>query len=126
LGIGIAILGIVWQSARDMWHRMMDAVDPALSEEFRHIASHVDGVMDVHSTAIRWVGHRLWGEMHVTVNCKLSVLEGHFIMEEVRHALFHRFPAMVEVIVHADPCECDRTVNYHPTAHHSHLSAAND
>lgn len=126
LGIGIAILGIVWKTAKDMWHRMMDAVDPKLYEEFKHIASHVNGVMDVHSTAIRWVGHRLWGEMHVTVNCKQSVLEGHFITEEVRHALFHKFPAMVEVIVHADPCECDKNIDYHPASHHSFLPAADD
>ena len=126
LGIGIAILGIVWKSAREMWHRIMDAVDPELYEEFNHIASHVDGVMDVHSTAIRWVGHRLWGEMHVTVDCQQSVLEGHSITEEVRHALFHKFPAMVEVVVHADPCECDKSINYHPTTHHTSLSTARD
>jgi cation diffusion facilitator family transporter len=124
LGIGIAILGIVWHTARDMWHRMMDAVDPEIYEEFKHIATHVGGVMNVHSAAIRWVGHRLWGEMHVTVNCKLTVLEGHHITEEIRHALFHEFPALVEVIVHADPCECDRSVEYHPTAHHQFLQAA--
>lgn len=126
LGIGIAILGIVWTSARDIWHRIMDAVDPELHEEFKHQASHVDGVIDVHSTAIRWVGHRLWGELHVTINCQLSVLEGHFITEEVRHRLFHEFPALVEVIVHADPCECDKSIEYHPTAHHSQLDAAGD
>lgn len=126
LGIGIAILGIVWKSAREIWHRIMDAVDPELYEEFKHIASHVDGVMDVHSTAIRWVGHRLWGEMHVTVDCQQSVLEGHFITEEVRHELFHKFPAMVEVVVHADPCECDNSINYHPTAHHASQPAADD
>jgi len=124
LGIGIAILGIVWKSAQDMWHRMMDAVDPEIYEEFKHIASHVNGVMDVHSAAIRWVGHRLWGEMHVTVDCNLTVLQGHFITEEVRHALFHEFPALVEVIVHADPCECNTTIEYHPTAHHQYLAAA--
>ncbi len=124
LGIGIAILGIVWHTAKDMWRRMMDAVEPTLYEEFKHIASHVDGVMDVHSAAIRWVGHRLWGEMHVTVNCNLSVLKGHLITEEVRHALFHEFPALVEVIVHADPCECDRSIEYHPSAHHHFLPAA--
>jgi cation diffusion facilitator family transporter len=126
LGIGVAILGIVWKSAREIWHRIMDAVDPELYEEFQHIASHVDGVKDVHSTAIRWVGHRLWGEMHVTVDCQLSVLEGHFITEEVRHALFHKFPAMVEVVVHTDPCECDPSINYHPTTHHTSLPAAHE
>ena len=124
LGIGIAILGIVWKTAQDMWHRMMDAVDPEIYEEFKHIASHVDGVMDVHGAAIRWVGHRLWGEMHVTVDCNLTVLHGHIITEEVRHALFHEFPALVEVIVHADPCECNESIEYHPTAHHYFLPAA--
>ena len=124
LGIGIAILGIVWKTAQDMWHRMMDAVDPDIYEEFKHIASHVNGVMDVHSAAIRWVGHRLWGEMHVTVDCNLTVLQGHFITEEVGHALFHEFPALVEVVVHTDPCECDDAIEYHPTAHHQYLAAA--
>jgi len=124
LGIGIAILGIVWKTAQDMWHRMMDAVDPEIYEEFKHIASHVNGVMDVHGAAIRWVGHRLWGEMHVTVDCNLTVLQGHIITEEVRHALFHEFPALVEVIVHADPCECNESIEYHPTAHHHFLPAA--
>lgn len=123
LGIGIAILGIVWKTAQDMWHRMMDAVEPELYITFKNTASHVNGVMDVHSAALRWVGHRLWGEMHVTVNCKLSVLEGHRIIEEVRHTLFHNFPALVEVTVHADPCECDKTIEYHPTAHHQYLAA---
>lgn len=124
LGIGIAILGIVWNSARDMWHRMMDAVDSEIYEEFKHIASHVSGVLDVHSAAIRWVGHRLWGEMHVTVDCQQLTLQSHFITEEVRHRLFHEFPALVEVIVHADPCECDASIEYHPTRHHQYLVSA--
>ena len=124
LGIGIAILGIVWKTAQDMWHRMMDAVDPEIHEEFKHAASHVSGVMDVHNTAIRWLGHRLYGEMHITVNCQQTTLQSHFIAEEVRHVLFHKLPALVEVVVHTDPCECDETVVYHPTSHHNFLPAA--
>jgi len=124
LGIGAAILGIVWKSAREMWLRMMDAVEPEVYEEFRHTAYHVPGVMDVHSTAIRWLGHRLYGEMHITVDCQQTTLESHFITEEVRHNLFHKLPALVEVVVHTDPCECDKTVDYHPTRHHSFMPAA--
>jgi len=52
LGIGTAALGIVWKSAQEMWHRMMDAVNPELHAEFKHTDSHVSGVMDVHNTAI--------------------------------------------------------------------------
>jgi cation diffusion facilitator family transporter len=124
LGIGIAILGIVWRTARDMWHRMMDAIDPEIYRKFKQTAAQVDGVIDIHGVALRWIGHRLWGEMHVTVDCKLTVLEGHFIIEEVRHALFHEFPALVEVVVHADPCECDQNIDYHPTSHHHFLPSA--
>jgi cation diffusion facilitator family transporter len=123
LGIGVAILGIVWKSAHEMWHRMMDAVDPEIHEKFAHTASHVPGVIDVHNTAIRWLGHRLYGEMHITVNCQLTTLQSHFIAEEVRHSLFHRLPALVEVVVHTDPCECDESIEYHPTRHHNFLVA---
>jgi cation diffusion facilitator family transporter len=124
LGIGIAIIGIVWKSGQEIWHRLMDAVDPEIHEEFRHIASHVPGVLDVHSTAIRWVGHRLYGEMHITVNCQLTTLQSHFIAEEARHSLFHTLPVLAEVVVHTDPCECDKTIDYHPTKHHNFLLAS--
>lgn len=124
LGIGVAILGIVWKSARDMWHRMMDAIDPEIYEEFSHVASHVPGVINVHGAAVRWLGHRLYGEMHIIVNCQQTTLQSHFIAEEVRHSLFHKLPALVEVVVHTDPCECDKTIEYHPTRHHNFLSAA--
>ena len=124
LGIGIAILGIVWKTAQEIWHRMMDAVDPEIHEEFKHTASHVAGVMDVHNTAIRWLGHRLYGEMHITVDCQQTTLQSHFIAEEVRHRLFHKLPALVEVVVHTDPCECDDKIEYHPTRHHNFLAAA--
>jgi cation diffusion facilitator family transporter len=126
LGIGIAILGIVWRTGQDMWHRMMDAVEPKIYEEFGHTASHVKGVMDVHNVAIRWLGHRLYGEMHITVHCQQTMLQSHFIAEEVRHALFHKFPALLEVIVHTDPCECDQTIEYHPTKHHNFITATTD
>ena len=123
LGIGVAILGIVWKTAQDMWYRMMDAVDPDLHEEFKNTASQIPGVMDVHDTAIRWVGHRLYGELHITVNCQQTTLQSHFIAEEVRHSLFHKLPALVEVLVHTDPCECDEKIEYHPTRHHNFMPA---
>ena len=60
----------------------------------------------------------------VIISGSIALLDGHHITEEVRHALFHEFPALVEVVVHADPCECDSSIEYHPTAHHRYLAAA--
>ena len=116
--IGLAILVIVWNSAADMWYRVMDAVDPEITSLVASRAAATEGVMEVHNTAIRWVGHRQRAELHITVDCQLSTLESHTISEQVRHDLFHRLPALVDITIHVDPCECDESQDYHPTAHH--------
>jgi cation diffusion facilitator family transporter len=42
--ITIAILGIVWQSARAVITRALDGVEPQITAEIRHAAEHVSGV----------------------------------------------------------------------------------
>jgi len=123
LGIGIAILVVVVGAAREMWQRMMDATDPMLIEQVECTARSVANVLDVHDVTLRWLGHRQRGKLHITVNCQLPTVESHRIAEEVRHALFHTLPALVEMTVHVDPCECDQVIDYHPTAHHLSHSA---
>jgi cation diffusion facilitator family transporter len=116
--IGFAILVIVWGAARDMWLRMMDATDPALIQEVEETAGGIEGVLNVHDVTLRWLGHRQRGKLHITVDCGLTTRESHRIAEDVPHALFHTFPALAEMTVHVDPCECDQAVDYHPSAHH--------
>ena len=99
----------------------MAAADPAAVELIETAARSVPGVLEAHDVALRWLGHRQRGELHVTVNCRLPTVESHRITEEVRHALFHKLPALAEITVHVDPCECDETVDYHPTAHHASI-----
>ncbi len=119
LGIGAAILVIVWDSARDMYFRVMDAVDPEIPQLVTSIASRPGEVMDVHDVAIRWVGHRQRAEFHIIVDCQMSTCESHEVAEKIRHELFHAMPALVDATVHVDPCECDRCGDPHPTAHHT-------
>jgi divalent metal cation (Fe/Co/Zn/Cd) transporter len=52
------------------------------------------------------------------VDCRQPTYVSHQIAEDVRHEIFHELPAMVDVTVHVDPCECDPEVDFHPTAHH--------
>jgi len=70
--IGAAILVIVWNTAKEMWRRMMDGIEPQVVEQIEHAARGVDGVMDVHDVAARWIGHRQRAELHITVNCQLQ------------------------------------------------------
>ena len=119
LGIGVAILVIVWNSARDMYYRVMDAVDPQVTELVKKTASKVQDVMDVHDVAIRWVGHRQRAEFHITVDCQMPTCQSHSIAENVRHELFHALPALADITVHVDPCECERCGETHLTGHQS-------
>ena len=113
LGIGLAILVIVWNSARDMYYRVMDAVDPEVTELVKKTASNVQNVMDVHDVAIRWVGHRQRTEFHIIVDCQMPTCQSHAIAEKVRHELFHALPALADITVHVDPCECENCSDAH-------------
>jgi cation diffusion facilitator family transporter len=112
--IGIAILIVVWNTARDMWYRLMDAVDPAVGRSIVETTQRVPGVLAVHDVTVRWLGHRQRAELNIDVDGKLSTLQSHQIAEEVRHDLFHTLPALVEVTVHVDP-EGDE---HHTTTEH--------
>lgn len=117
LGIGAAILVIVWNSARDMYYRVMDAVDPEITELVKKTASKVQDVMEVNNVAIRWVGHRQRAEFHITVDCQMPTCQSHAIGENVRHKLFHALPALADITIHVDPCECENCGDTHLSAH---------
>lgn len=123
--ITAAILFIVKDAATAIWHRVMDAVDPAIAKEIKHIASHVEGVEEVHEVRVRWLGHRLETEMHIMVNEDLTTRESHLITEEVRHKLFHAQPRLAGINIHVDPCGHGGGDAHSITAHHSpHTSSA--
>jgi cation diffusion facilitator family transporter len=120
--IGVAILVIVWKSAREIYYRVMDAVDPGITELVKKSASGVQDVMEVNNIAIRWVGHRQRAEFHITVDCQMPTCQSHAIAENVRHKLLHALPALADITVHVDPCECERCGDTHLTGHQSSLA----
>lgn len=126
LGIGVAILVIVWRTGREIWLRIMDAVDPQITDGIERIAAKPEGVIDVHSVAVRWIGHRQRAELHIIVDCQMPTCDSHRIAETVRHELFHVLPALVEATIHVDPCECEHCGDTHLARHHTPTPAAGD
>jgi len=115
--IGVAILMIAIGAAREMWFRVMDATDPALTEHIEAVACSVKGVLDVHNVALRWVGHHQRGELHITVDCQLPTYESHRLAEEVRSQVFGSLPALDEMTIQVDPCACEQSPGCQPSAH---------
>lgn len=118
--ITVAILFIVKDTTIVMWRRLMDAVDPELTDGVQRTAVSVPGVQGAHDVRVRWLGHTLRAELYVVVDEDLSTRESHRIAEEVRHALFHAQPKLAEVNVHIDPCGHSGADGHELTAHHVH------
>jgi cation diffusion facilitator family transporter len=119
LFITIAILGIVWQSGKAVFSRMLDGVEPEHIDEIHHAAHHVSGVREVSDVRARWIGHRLHAEINVAVDPALSVAQGHAIAKEVHHQLLHHLPFLSKTTIHIDPIE-EAGETYHHIHEHSH------
>ena len=103
LGISIAILAVLRGAARQVYYRLMDAVDPAIVDRIESAVATSPGVLAVAPPKVRWIGHRLVTDLDITVPASLPVREAHAIAEDVRHTLLHRVPHLDDAHVHVDP-----------------------
>lgn len=100
--VGIIILRILWSAARDVFWRLMDAVDPGVVEEIEGVSRSVEGVMNVNACQVRWMGHQLRADVSIGVESILSVGDGHTIGENVRLSLQRQVRHLDEAFVHVD------------------------
>ncbi|MBA3342164.1 MAG: cation transporter [Gemmatimonadaceae bacterium] len=101
--ITVAILVIVWQSAKSIFSRMLDGVDAGVIDGIEHAASHVAGVVRTTDVRARWIGHRMRAEVSVAVDPTLSVAEGHDIARRVEAELRENLEFLSAAVVHVDP-----------------------
>jgi cation diffusion facilitator family transporter len=103
--ITLAVVAVLRDAARDVYRRLMDAVDPALVDAVERVARETDGVHDVGDVRLRWIGHQLRAELEIVVQPELSVADGHRIAAATEHRLLHQVPRLTAALVHADPLE---------------------
>jgi cation diffusion facilitator family transporter len=115
--ITIAIFWIVWESGKTIFTRLLDGVDPAVTEEIRHNADYVEGVVEITDVKIRWLGHRLHAEVNITVDSSLSLENGHAIAKEFRHELLHHLRYLSDATIHVDPSTASGPEHHHLEEH---------
>jgi cation diffusion facilitator family transporter len=103
LGITVAIVFVLRDAAKEVFRRLLDAVDPASVELAERTALDVDGVLGARDLRMRWIGHHLRAELAVTVAADLSVREAHALAHVVEHRLVHTIPRLAAVVVHTEP-----------------------
>jgi cation diffusion facilitator family transporter len=103
--ITLAILVVGWQAARDIGGRLMDSVDPALTDRAETTLRATPGVLDAGQVRLRWVGRTLRAECEISVDPACSVVQAHEIAVSAEHRLIHAIPRLAAAVVHADPLD---------------------
>ncbi|WP_189184497.1 cation diffusion facilitator family transporter [Streptomyces albiflavescens] len=120
LAIAAAILLVLRDAAREVFRRVMDAVEPELVDRAERALRQVEGVRDVGELRLRWIGHRLRAEVAVVVDGEATVRRAHRIAVDAEHALLHAVPKLTAALVHADPAPAPGETDPHlALAHHA-------
>jgi len=102
LMITVAILAVLRQAAREIYRRLMDAVDPALVDQAESVLRATPGVLGVGQVRLRWIGHQIRAECEVVVAPGITAAQAHEVTVSAEHALLHAIPRLSGALVHAD------------------------
>ena len=117
--ITVVILFVLRDAAREVYRRLMDAVDPDLLDQAETAIRQTPGVLDVGELRLRWIGHSLRAEVEIILNPTLTLLDAHRIAHEAEHRLLHDVPRLRAAQVHVGP-EAEAAGDAHDLVAHHH------
>ena len=118
LAITVAILFVLKDAAREVYRRLMDAVDPSIVDTAEATLRHTPGVRNIGAVQLRWIGHNLRAECEIVVDATLTVAAAHAVAVEAEHRLIHAIPRLDRALVHADPDTPGGADTHRELAHH--------
>lgn len=118
--VSLLILQAAWRIARPALSELTDrGAPPEVVEVIRRITLDTKGVKEAHAFRTRYLGTGLAVDLHVLVDGRLTVKEGHDIAEKARSRLLEEGPDVIDVVVHFGPAE----YHTHGQGSHAHSDA---
>jgi len=104
LVISALILRLGFGIGRDALNILMEASPGAeVLAEINRVCMGVPGVLGCHRRRARMVGSRIFADVHIYVNPKMSVARAHEVATRVEHNLKARIADLTSVVVHTEP-----------------------
>lgn len=104
IAVAVMIAKIGFDQVRASGAELIDtALDPREVDSIREHIFSIPGVRAVHMLRTRKSASDAFVDVHIQVDPRVSVSEGHQIGESVRRQLIHRVDAVADVTVHIDP-----------------------
>jgi cation diffusion facilitator family transporter len=123
LGIAAAILIVLRGAARAIYRRLMDAVDPDLTDTAEAAVRSTPGLVDVEHVRLRWIGHRMVADAGIVVEDALTIVDAHAIANDAHHRLLHGLPRLDDVTIHVSPSPTG-DIDHHQLLRHHQIPAA--
>lgn len=102
--IAILILKTALGMIRRSFSELIDAaVDPETLQQISDCITSVNGVNDIHMLRTRMHAGNIFVDVHILVDPKISVSEGHYISDQVYKALSQQIESVADITVHIDP-----------------------
>ena len=112
IAVAVMIAKIGWDLSYSSIQELVDtALEPEILNNIRQKIKQVDGVLELHMLRTRRHGHNALVEVHLLVDGRISVSEGHQISEAVENELIQHFDEINDVTVHIDPEDDENTPN---------------
>jgi cation diffusion facilitator family transporter len=106
IGAALVILYNAWKQLRPAMLELADiAPDPSVEARVRAIAGCVPGIMGLDKCFVRKMGFSFYVDLHIVVNGKMTVREGHLLSHKVEDEILRALPQVAEVLVHVEPEE---------------------
>ncbi len=108
--IGVSIVFITRDAALRIWQRLMDAVDPTITDRIEQYAGDVPGVRDVRNVRVRWFGHQLQADVTLVLDEEQLFVDSADVTMAVRQALLTHVRHLTLLTIEAvPPVENERT-----------------
>lgn len=103
--ISAAIFILLIGTIRSVGRRLLDGVEPELVDKVAHALHHVDGIDHVDRIRLRWNGHRLEGDVTLTVDSAASREQLDEVSAQAARSVREHLPNVDEFLVstHAMP-----------------------
>lgn len=102
--IAILILKTALGMIRRSFSELIDAaVDKDTLDKIRSTITNVNGVDDIHMLRTRMHAGKIFVDVHIIVDPKISVSEGHYISDQVHKVLTQAIEEVSDITVHIDP-----------------------
>ncbi|KUO41351.1 MAG: hypothetical protein AVW06_04510 [Hadesarchaea archaeon DG-33-1] len=107
IALGISVIIATWGLiiGRDALNILMGtSPGQEVMDEIRKVCRDVPGVLSCHRCRARRAGSRIFADLHVLVDPKMSITDAHEVATQVERRLKARVKGLVSVVVHVEPC----------------------